>query len=382
MSSDTKREQGDRPFPWRCPNCRQREVVPQTIPYTIDVKHDGLMHNIHLPALTVPKCRSCGHLLFDDGADEQISSALRQHLRLLSPEQIRTNRKALALSQRELAERLGIAEETISRWETGALIQSRAMDNLLRIYFDNSDVRAGLVGGGQDASFGAEVNGISKPPSAASTNNSPTVRVSDADPIHKLEVHCRECSAWTKHKILTSVEWDNKEEDEDCWEAERYLTLECQGCGTVCFCLEFMCDGSTEEEDTLREVYPQRKRPMLPDISELPETVRAIYEETNKAFSNEQPILAGIGIRSILERVCSEKVQKDWNLKQKIDEMSTKGFITPNQANILHNLRIWANDAVHSTEAYTLQQLSAALFVVEHLLTSVYIVPKKANVLK
>lgn len=164
MSSDTQREHGDRPFPWRCPNCRQREVVPQTVPYTIDVKHDGLMHTIHLPAFTVPKCRSCGHLLFDDHADEQISNGLRQHLRLLSPQEIRRNRKVLALSQRELAERLGIAEETISRWETGALIQSRAMDNLLRIYFANASVRAVLIGSAQDPSLGADVNGIPEPP--------------------------------------------------------------------------------------------------------------------------------------------------------------------------------------------------------------------------
>jgi transcriptional regulator with XRE-family HTH domain len=59
-----------------------------------------------------------------------------------------------------LAERLGVAEETISRWETGALIQSRAMDNLLRVYFANADVRAALVGGEQDPSLGATVDGV------------------------------------------------------------------------------------------------------------------------------------------------------------------------------------------------------------------------------
>src|SRR4051794_15927542 len=143
MSSETQRA---RPFPWRCTNCRQREVVPQTIPYRIDVKHEGTTHTLDLPALTVPKCRSCGQLLFDDGADEQISIALRQQLRLLLPEQIRRNRKQLGLSQREFAERLGIAEETVSRWETGALIQSRAMDNLLRIYFESAEVRTFIVG--------------------------------------------------------------------------------------------------------------------------------------------------------------------------------------------------------------------------------------------
>ncbi len=36
-------------------------------------------------------------------------------------------------SGQELAERLGVAPETISRWVNGALIQSRAMDNFLRV---------------------------------------------------------------------------------------------------------------------------------------------------------------------------------------------------------------------------------------------------------
>ncbi len=161
MRSDTQRNPGDRPFPWRCPYCRQsREVVPQIVQETMDVKHDGVLHTLNLPALEVPKCRSCGRILFNDGADEQISNALRTQLRLLSPEQIRRNRKNLDLTQRELAERLGVAEETISRWETGALIQSRAMDNLLRVYFANAEVRAALVGGAQDPSLGATVDGV------------------------------------------------------------------------------------------------------------------------------------------------------------------------------------------------------------------------------
>jgi len=48
----------------------------------------------------------------------------------------------LGLKQQELAEQLGVAPETISRWVNGALIQSRAMDNLLRLYFDSKEVRS------------------------------------------------------------------------------------------------------------------------------------------------------------------------------------------------------------------------------------------------
>jgi transcriptional regulator with XRE-family HTH domain len=38
------------------------------------------------------------------------------------------NREALGLSQTEMAEHLGVAVETISRWEIGVLTQTRAMD--------------------------------------------------------------------------------------------------------------------------------------------------------------------------------------------------------------------------------------------------------------
>jgi putative zinc finger/helix-turn-helix YgiT family protein len=156
----------DRPFPWKCPSCLKCEVFPDEISYTAEIKHDGILHSVHLPALRIPKCRSCGEVLFGDSADEQINSALRSLLRLLTPVQIRKNRRELELSQSELAERLGTAEATISRWETGALIQSRAMDNLLRVYFALPEARAVLQGKGQAPWLGEGLDCIENPPDA------------------------------------------------------------------------------------------------------------------------------------------------------------------------------------------------------------------------
>ncbi|MFI5387173.1 MAG: type II TA system antitoxin MqsA family protein, partial [Fimbriimonadales bacterium] len=96
------------------------------------MKHDGVAHTLPLCALKLAKCQGCGELLFTEQTDDQINNALRAKLRLLTPSQIRTGRKKFCPDQKALAERLGVAKETISRWETGALIQSRAMDNLLR----------------------------------------------------------------------------------------------------------------------------------------------------------------------------------------------------------------------------------------------------------
>src|SRR5919201_1868093 len=128
-STSKARKQRDRPFPWRCGNCLKDEVYPETMSYAIDVKHDGQLYHLDIPELLIPKCRACGELVFSNSVDDQVLQALRAHVRLLTPEQIRGGRKVLRFKSKELAEKLGIAPETMSRWERGRLIQSRAMDN-------------------------------------------------------------------------------------------------------------------------------------------------------------------------------------------------------------------------------------------------------------
>jgi putative zinc finger/helix-turn-helix YgiT family protein len=161
MTHDTTtskaRKQRDRPFPWPCANCLKDEVYPETMPYTTEVKHDGQSYLIEIPALRIPKCRACGALVFSNSVDDQIIQALRAHVRLLTPEQIRGGREALGLKAKELAERLGVAAETISRWERGGLIQSRAMDNFLRVFFAVPEARAVLRGADQAPDLGTTV---------------------------------------------------------------------------------------------------------------------------------------------------------------------------------------------------------------------------------
>ena len=53
-----------------------------------------------------------------------ISQALRKAAGLLVPIEIQEKRKALGLTQKQLAERLLVADATISRWETGAVSSS------------------------------------------------------------------------------------------------------------------------------------------------------------------------------------------------------------------------------------------------------------------
>jgi putative zinc finger/helix-turn-helix YgiT family protein len=134
----------ERPFPWRCRHCGETAVVPKRIDYQDEVRYDGRLVSFLARNIEIPICRNCGEKVFTEVVDDQLTEALRQHLSLLTPEQIREGIERLGLTQKEVAERLGIAEDLLWRWANGFSIQSRAMDNLLRLFFQFPEVRTAL----------------------------------------------------------------------------------------------------------------------------------------------------------------------------------------------------------------------------------------------
>jgi putative zinc finger/helix-turn-helix YgiT family protein len=129
------------PFPWRCVQCREKEVYPLAIDYTRTVKHDGLPYTVHVPDLEIPTCRNCGERVFTAETEDRVIAALRKQAGLLTPPVMQQWRSQLQLSQEEVGEQLGVTKEMIFRWETGAMIQSRAMDKQLRLFFGSEEVR-------------------------------------------------------------------------------------------------------------------------------------------------------------------------------------------------------------------------------------------------
>jgi putative zinc finger/helix-turn-helix YgiT family protein len=132
-------------FSPKCGKCRQKAVVLVSVPYTTQIDHDGRKYTVTLPNLTVPRCSNCGTVALDEEANREISAAFRQQAGLLSPEQIRRQRQASGLTQQALAEALGVAVSTLSRWETGGQIQQRCLDRFLRAFFDLPDLRQRLL---------------------------------------------------------------------------------------------------------------------------------------------------------------------------------------------------------------------------------------------
>lgn len=125
-----------------------------TIQYEAEVSHDGRLHTFTIPNLELPVCQACGERVFTEKVDAQVNDALRAHMKLLTPDQLRDGIKRVGLSQKDFASRLGVAEATLSRWLNETQIQSRAMDNLLRAFLAIPQVRAALCGESQDPALG------------------------------------------------------------------------------------------------------------------------------------------------------------------------------------------------------------------------------------
>jgi putative zinc finger/helix-turn-helix YgiT family protein len=123
-------------FPAKCAICRERRVNFITEQYEVTFEHDGRSYQLSIPNLILLKCEACGNRILPNEADDRISDALRDAAGFLYPSVIRERRSSLRLTQAQMAELLNVGEATLSRWETGAQIQSHHMDVMLRAFFD------------------------------------------------------------------------------------------------------------------------------------------------------------------------------------------------------------------------------------------------------
>jgi len=201
-----------------------------------------------------------------------------------------------------------------------------------------------------------------------------------------LVIVCDQCNHETTHEIVASVDLDDESPDGDIRVWTSYLTVQCRGCKTVSFCIE---SSNTEDfyehdPDTLivrRTIFPSRiaGRPRLADIYLLPPKLGRVYKETRAALMQDSPVLAGIGIRAIVESVCNEENASGRNLFEKITGLVSLNLITRGEAEILQRLRFMGNEAAHSVKEHTQNELNLAFDVVEHLLKTVYILPEQAK---
>ena len=119
----------------------------------------GLPH-IELHGVTVTQCPSCGAEDIGIPRIEQWHRVLAMHFinqsRMLAPSEVRFLRKQIGLSTIDFAGCMGVARETVTRWETGATPIGAVADRFIRLlvatYTPASDYEAKDALSGIDSS--------------------------------------------------------------------------------------------------------------------------------------------------------------------------------------------------------------------------------------
>jgi hypothetical protein len=149
---------------------------------------------------------------------------------------------------------------------------------------------------------------------------------------------CGTCGRETSHKILTAVKEDGRTPDDDIQYWVRHWTVQCLGCKTVSFCSETRTSEDLDDDGTLvptTKPFPS----VLLGLKKLEyqgsipyRKIYRVYDETYAALCEGLNILPGIGIRAVVEAVCTDQKVAKGNLQTKIDGLATAGVITKNDA--------------------------------------------------
>jgi hypothetical protein len=204
--------------------------------------------------------------------------------------------------------------------------------------------------------------------------------------IKKVRSYCRSCGDTTNHEILS----EHKEECNNDYQhySFEYQIVSCLGCETKSFRkvfqdFELAYQISDDDWEVPKEidVYPKfiKGHRNLDDRSFLPDLVEGIYREVLLALQEDALILAGLGLRGTIEAVCNDLGVSGRNLEIRISKLATAGNISRKDAERLHGIRFMGNDAAHEIKKPKKTHLTVALKIVEHLLSSVYILEEETR---
>lgn len=204
-----------------------------------------------------------------------------------------------------------------------------------------------------------------------------------------VKVMCTECGGGARnHKVLR--EFEDKWSNEDMAGGTTYQIVQCQGCDEIRFRTDSWFsedyDYETGAPTSTIHVYPEHKendrKPMVDGSSDLPPEVDRIYRETITALNAGTLILAGAGLRAIVEAICMNAKAPGGNLAQKIDGLVKLSLLAQPQAELLHEERYIGNAAVHEIEPPSRKHIEEGLGIVETLLNTLYIARASAERLR
>lgn len=217
-----------------------------------------------------------------------------------------------------------------------------------------------------------------------------------------MKVLCADCKKDTNHLLLHEI--SNIYGDDHVWGKTTYQTVQCRGCDDITlrtigiFSEDLDPTDGTPIEDI--KLYPLRGKNNLniKSFYSAPKIVRQIYSEMIEAFNNKLNLLCAGGLRATIEAICKavgvsdgpievgkdgfKRVIRKRNLQGKICGLYEKGLLTKYHADILNEHRFLGNEALHSLDKPSIEELKFAIEIIEHTIENLFELTEKVEDLR
>ena len=117
----------------RCPSCESQSLEARRIRDEFEYGPEGERVMVVAEDVPVLVCPACGEPLYGPEAAAVRHEAICRTQGLLCPADVKAIRERFGPGQEDFARLTGIGVATLSRWERGRLLQTRAMDRYLRL---------------------------------------------------------------------------------------------------------------------------------------------------------------------------------------------------------------------------------------------------------
>ena len=155
-------------------------------------------------------------------------------------------------------------------------------------------------------------------------------------PSERIRVPCLTCKQKTWHEVSHDIPAGEHDPDSGWYTIVQHQIIKCCGCDNYSFRQTYEDAAWGPDEPPNETLWPprSRKRQSLKNAHQLPRKVLQIYREANRALESDQPVLAAVGVRALVEAVCRQKRSVGRNLKLQIDHLVVRGLLTKAQATV------------------------------------------------
>lgn len=192
----------------------------------------------------------------------------------------------------------------------------------------------------------------------------------------KRRSYCNSCFNETWHEIVAEHVQDREDDVFGSLQKFEAEILRCCGCDLLSFRLvTHPYEFQDKKDKPQEELFPERgyKQRRKKHFFRLPKEIHTLYHETVTAHDKELGLLSTVGLRSLIEAIVSDKIEKNNfsnNLESKIDALAK--FFQPETIKTLHDFRVMGNKAIHAQVAPEHLDVHRALYVVEGIMEYFY----------